>query len=289
MSIKIVLVTNSRKPLVKPFKPKLDLLLRVIEKAGFAQMNNLAIDASLKKFVTDYFLLINDDAWVEDNFFKKFLGNKNDADFLIPKILKANSGDIDSFGIEYFTSGYAKNSNFLKLKTTLAPAACLVIKADILEKIKRTYGFYFNEILFSYLEDVEFSIRALAVGAKIKKIKSVTARHVGSFSHGYKSYLVMYQTYKNIIWVIIMTWPKKSIFRHLFSILAIQAWIFLYSLVSHGPFLYAEVVFKTSQNFSKLLNLRKRIISSYHSDFDFEKILSKYAFRTYYGVKIKID
>jgi len=284
----IFLITDSRGA-KNPYKSKIDQFLYAGQKPGFSRMNNLAIEAAAT-YLSDYFLFINDDAWVEEDFlkqFKIFVKNKN-PDIVAPLIFEGNKRVIDSFGVEYFTSGYAKNTTSFDIPTQLAPAACLFVKTSFLLKIKRVYGFCFNEVLYSYLDDVEFSIRARALGAKIEITKNLVAHHKVSLSSGRRSFFVMYQTYRNILWVIIMTWPLSSILKHVFSILLVQGWVVFYGLKIHGPSIHTKIIWETVLNLFNLLKLRKKILSSYPADFNFEELFSEYAFRTYHGITIKI-
>jgi len=286
VQLKVVVVADSRETR-NPFNKRIDFFICAGEKPGFAKMNNYAFGKTLKTFESDYFLLINDDAWVEEDFFKEFL-KMTKADLIVPLIYEREGPKIDSFGIEYFTSGYAKNAHSFDIKTQLAPAACLFIKTSFLQKMKVIYGFYFNEQLYSYLDDVEFSIRARALGASIEKVKGMVVHHIVSFTAVRKSYYIMYHTYRNILWLIVMTWPLKSILRHIASIALVQGWVGFYSLKTHGPLLYLRVLWDTLLNFAKLIKLRRKIISLYQKAFDFESLFSEYAFRTYHGVIIKV-
>lgn len=290
VKIFIIVVTENPNPATNFLKGQIDKLLSIGKKVGFARMNNFAIKKSFGLDKSDYHLLINDDAWVDKNFFKVFkekVKGKN-TEIVVPLIYASDGKAIDSFGIEYFTSGYARNALSFDVETTLAPAACVFIKSSFLRRMKKLYGFYFNEILNSYLEDVELSIRAKALGGKIVKERKMKAYHVGSLSFGKKSYFVMYQTYRNILWLILLTWPFKNILKNIISIILIQGWVMYYSTRTWGPMLYFKVVWETFTHLPKLLSLRKKVLSVYSKDFNFQTLFSKYAFRTYHGITIKI-
>jgi len=285
----IVVVSNnphSRKLLKET---RVDTVYPVDTSFGFSQSNNKAIEESVKLYDSDYYLFINDDAWVETDFFRVLqrIIHEKHPDVVIPLMLKNKSNNIDSFGVEYFTSGYAKNSIFNDVKTTLASAGCVCIKTSFLEKIKQTYGFYFNPILDYYLEDVELSIRASAIGGMFVKERLLVARHQGSVTSGKKSYFSMYHTYRNIIWVIILTWPIPVIVKNLPKILLVHGWTVLYAAWRFGPLMYVRIYFDTILNGKALLEYRKKTLSSYPKSFRFETLFSSYAFRTYKNVTIK--
>lgn len=256
------------------------------DRGGFSELNNAAIAYALRRYKPDYVLFINDDARVKKSFFQKFF-KENGADIIVPLIYTDTPPLVDSFGVEYFASGYAKNSIDLDTPTTLASAACLLVKASFLKKIKRAYGFYFNPRLHYYLEDVEFMIRAKALGATVAKNASLIAYHTGSATSGKKSRFTMYQTYRNILWLIIMTWPRSTVVKHLRQIFLVQGWIFLFGTWSHGGLLYPRIILDTLVSLGELLWYRRRTIRSYPKNFDFESLFSPYAFRTYHGITIK--
>lgn len=150
-----------------------DFVVRLSKESGFSELNNAAIDVCISKYDSKYIILLNDDAYVDSDFFA-ILGSvekANGPDIIIPLVYTANGKEIDSFGVEYFRSGYAKNSTNLKTQTTLGSAGCLIVKTTLLRKMKKEYGFYFNPIFHFYLEDVDFCMRAHMLGAQIKKMK----------------------------------------------------------------------------------------------------------------------
>lgn len=283
--IKTVIVTDNTDCDVEKLKINFSKIFYAGQKPGFAKVNNFAIAKTIKE-PSDYYLLINDDAWVESDFFAAAakIIRRVEPDIIVPLIYTREGPVIDSFGIEYFKSGYAKNAPTFDIETQLGAMACLLISRKLLIKMKKRFGFYLNEKLYSYLDDVEFSIRARGVGAKFVKDKSLKAHHMVSYTAGKKSYYVMYHTYRNILWVIAMTWPIKSILKNLASILIVQGWVVFYGLFSHGPFLAIKILFITLWHMPNLLRIRKTVLKGYDSDFDFSSVLANYTFRTYHGV-----
>ncbi len=264
------------------------------KKLGFSEMNNLVLDKYGDDY-PDYFLLVNDDMWVKETFFAEFLKGieGNYTDVVAPLVIDATilraqkEVIIDSFGVEYFKSGYAKNSTDLDRETQLITASCMFVSSLLIKKMKRKYGFIFNDMFFFYLEDVEFSIRAKMIGATISKSASILSYHFGSTTSGKKSYFTMYQTYRNILWLIIMTWPTQIIMRNILNILLVQMWVFIYSIKSFGIFLYPRAIIETIVCSGKLLRMRKKIIGSYNKKTEFNSLFSDLSFRTYHGIKIK--
>ena len=281
LRIKICIVTSDNST-QKHFKSA--QIIQARSNSGFSDMNNEAIEFALDTLHPDYILLINNDAWVNQDFFTQFqkiLDEEEQADVVVPLVYESDGKSIDSFGVEYFRSGYAKNSREIELNTTLTSASCVIINSDFLKKMKITYGFYFNPLLFFYLEDVEFCIRAFMLGANYVKSKSLIAYHYGSTTSGKKSYFVIYQTYRNVIWVIMMTWTKKEILLNIMNILIVQVWLITYSLLHYGPILYLNILKETIVNFKNLLDYRRKIINNYSKNVMFASLFSEYAFRTF--------
>lgn len=288
LNVYIVSSNPQGREMLLGFDPDNSLL--VSENLGFSEMSNIAIAEILRFHSPDYILLINDDAWIANDFFARLetYTKATRSDILNPLIFEAYSQKLDSFGVEYFTSGYAKNNHSLLVSTTLATAACMLIRTDLLRKTKRVYGFYFNPIFYYYLEDVEFCIRARMIGAKIERFDKLIAYHIGSATSGKKSYFAMFHTYRNLLWIIVMTWPLKVIIRFLPSILIVQAWTCFYALIKFGPRLYVSIIIKTLLKLPALIANRNLIQSSYMKKISFSNIFSSYAFRTYHGYTLKI-
>jgi GT2 family glycosyltransferase len=287
VQVHVILVTETA-GVKKKIHPLVKEIYIADKGSGFAGMNNLAIELSRKKYNSDYYLFLNDDTKVAADFFSQFLQMilTEDADFIIPFISQGKKSAIDSFGVEYFTSGYAKNALSAEIPTTLASASCLFVQTAFLDKLKKKFRFYFNPILFYYLEDVEFSIRAFNIGGKLMKNARLKVQHYGSTTSGKKSHFTMFQTYRNIIWVIILTWPMNVILRNIVNIFLVQVWTIFYSTKSFGPQMYLRILLETFQNFATLTTYRRKTIAQYSKKVSFSSLFSLYAFRTYHDFKI---
>ncbi len=256
----------------------------------FSALNNYAIESVFSDDEyqkTKAVLLINDDASVANNFFA--ILSKHNLDeklFLAPHVSDLSGSIIDSFGVQYFSSGYAKNSTNTTDNTTLASASCLVITINSLKTIIQAYGYIFNPLYDYYLEDVELCIRSLMIGIVIKKDMTLKACHSGSATSGKKSYFSMFNTYKNVLWTVLLTWPMRAIIKNLGKIILVQLWIIFFSLISYGPKLYLSVIFLTVKNIKQILKYRKNNLKSYKSTLCFEDLFNRHAFRTYHGLYI---
>jgi len=245
--------------------------------AGFVEINNTAVKNTLHR-KSDFYLIINDDAWIEKEFFKNlsisFQKKEDVGDIIVPYVYEKNTKRLDSFGVEYFRTGYPKNACLKNIPTSLASMSCLIIRTQFLKKMFSLYGYFLNPILTWYLEDVEFSIRSLTSGGVIHKDKSLVAHHLQTFTWGKKSYRVIYYSFRNLLWVMFLTWPKKIIIQNLIPILWWQFLVSLYCLFKYSPLLYPKILIHTFKKRGALLSERKRILSKYTSPEAFTSMFS---------------
>jgi len=281
INLKTIVVTNGENIILSGVRNKIDKLIFKKRPFSFAEMNNLAIDYTLHNHKPDWVLLINDDAWVDKNFFWEFLKNlkQGQNEIIVPLIYSKNDKEIDSYGVEYFNSGYAKNSKHLSIKTSLASAACILIQTNFLIQIKERFKYYLNPLLKSYFEDVEFCIRVIAMGGSIKKVKKMVVYHLGSSSSGRRSRYVVYYSYRNTLWVVILTWPLKHIAKNLLNIIIVQCWFYIYGTFSFGILFWPKIWLDTLINLVPLIKERRRILASYPLSVDFGKITGRFTFR----------
>lgn len=255
----------------------IDYLFVSPKNAGFVGINNKAVTKTMRKR-SDFFLIINDDAWVKSNFFTQLeiikKRNHQRGDVLIPYIYASDKKHVDSFGVEYFKTGYTKNASSSTIPTSLASMSCLVIRTRFLKSMIASYGFFLNPLLKWYLDDVEFSVRALARGAVFIKCNSLIAFHQITYTWGKKSYFVMYQSFRNLLWVILLTWPSKIIKKNLFRIICWQVVQVMYCTIKYSPFMYPKILIDTMRHIKILKIKRKRILHQYKNVRFFNTIFS---------------
>ena len=276
-----VLITDRLESRAILLKERLNDFFFVNTDLGFAERINVGIEGSIEKYESDYYLILNDDTWLDINFFKetKRVIDKSQPDIIMPLVLDKFGKKIDSFGAEYFTSGYVKNIQNLDIKATVATAACFLIKTKLLKKVKKKFGFYFNPLLYYYLEDTEFSIRARVLRGYFIRSKNLKVYHVGSLTTGTHSEFVLYHTYRNMLWVILLTWPTNVIFKQLIKILIVHVWL-MYSTFKLKLFLlYPKMGYETLILLKRILKYRTKTLVRYPPSFDFDSIFSKHFFR----------
>lgn len=265
--------------------------LQAAAESGFGELNNWAVEhLRHQPSKPHWLLLLNDDAWVEQTFVKtiKQLIKQHQAqpiDVYVPLTLEAeNRNEIDSFGVEYFRSGYAKNCRRTDLATTLASAGCLLLRWSFVESFITHYTYFFNPLYFYYLEDVDLTLRMRMMGSRFVKSSQLRAYHTGSASSGgRRNTFAMYHTYRNVLWVIICCWPLIAIVRNSLSILLVQAWICGYGTVHCGVLTYPRILVETALKLPQLLSYRRKTVTAHDSWLSFQKLLAPYTFRTFHN------
>ena len=276
-TVRVIVTTNNSNHVLSSVKARIHRIFVSQSNAGFVGINNKAINATIRQ-KGDYYLIINDDAWIEKNFFANLEAiirtRHSRREIIVPLVYESRGKNIDSFGVEYFRTGYAKNAYSKTISTSLASMSCLLIQHSFMKKMINLYGYFLNPILVWYLEDVEFSIRANAVGATLYKSKTLFARHMRTFTWGRKSYMVMYYSFRNLIWTICITWPKKVILKQIIRLLVWQNLVHVYCLIKYNPLMYPKIFWETMRNWKNLRQCRHQTLQTYRSSFQFESLFS---------------
>lgn len=208
-------------------------LLKTKSNLGYAGGNNYGIKkALLKKY--DYILVANNDITVSVDFLEKLLivSQKNPDSILFPKIYFAS-------GYEYHHERYQKSelgkviwalggkidwdnvyaSNIAidevdrgqydeaDIKIDFISGCCLMVPSGAFKEI----GF-FDDRYFLYLEDVDFSQRAIRAGYKLKLVPGAVIWHLNSASSSPDSHLQNYFISRNRLFFGFKYAPLKTRF-----------------------------------------------------------------------------
>jgi GT2 family glycosyltransferase len=89
-------------------------------------------------------------------------------------------------------------------------AAAAIYRASALARVG-----LFDEQLFAYLEDTDWSFRARLAGYRCRFVPAARVYHMGSASLGPRvSRFTLYQNWRNQIWVVAKDYPARSLARH---------------------------------------------------------------------------
>jgi GT2 family glycosyltransferase len=184
-------------------------LVRSERNLGFAGGNNLGIERALE-LGADHVLVLNNDAEVEPGAIRSLVdeaGRRPDAGSLGSKILFADPPDLVWFAGATFDPRSGYNGRQLGYRerddgrfdgvreTDRACGAAMLVPRPVLEQVGG-----FDEGLFLYSEDVEWSLRARAAGYRHFVVSdSVVRHHVSASAGGESSPLTLYYGMRNTL------------------------------------------------------------------------------------------
>ncbi len=157
---------------------------------GYAGGINKIIKSKLKNF--DYFLILNPDIQIKNNFVKPLVSilDKNQADIVGPMIFTDNGKVWGTGGIidkkRYSASMSIKILKHLTFVDFVLGTAFMVRK-DVFEKIG-----LLDEDYFLYYDEVDFCMRARKSGFRLAMSPESSIYHYGSFSVGKDSNAMLY-------------------------------------------------------------------------------------------------
>ena len=280
-----IIVSNYKNNSAKISKLKVSKKIFVKTNTGFGEMNNIAIEKAIEIYNPDYILFINDDARVDKNFFKAFLKlfKIKNPDIIIPLVYEEGSEKIDSFGLKYFSSGYSSTVRTINEKSKFVSGSCFAANSTFLIKMIGKYGYCFNPHLYYYYEDTEFSIRAISMGGKIIQSKNIIAFHHSSYNYTKNKNFKFYYSYRNLLWLIILTWPLQLILKNIFKIIIFQFLVFWMLTFKFGVQMYFKIIQETVHKYKFLLLQRKNNIDKLILGANFNRQMDKRIFCTSKG------
>jgi len=184
---------------------------------GFAGGNNMGIKACSGEWI----FFLNNDTILEKNcleFLAKHIENrKNEQLVFMPLMLKADSPEfIDSAGDMLYPWGYAYRYNnvpankFLESKEiALACCGAAMFNRELIEKLNG-----FDEDFFLYYEDVDLSLRARHLGAKIWLVPQAKVFHKGSATVGKKTPSRLYYIERNRFFAKLKNFPLSTLIKY---------------------------------------------------------------------------
>jgi len=264
--ISIVIVDNGSQPsledLLNNYKKKLKNLffLRNKTNVGFATSVNQGLNYSLNELKNiDYYLLLNNDAYLKKNFFTDsvdFLNNHH-SDLMSTVVMLTKNRGVDSMGVDYYSDGIAINRTKKRKINYLLPGACLFIKSGFAQECFNKFGWFFIPIFESYNEDVELSLRALLMEKKILLLEKKLVLHdKGSTSIVDK---IHFLGTRNQIWAVLTTWTFTMIKNNFLELIKTQV---INNIIYFLKFKYLslwQIYLQTIWNIPRLLRIRKKI------------------------------
>ena len=162
------------------------------ENMGFAYAVNRGFEYAIKNEY-DYSILLNNDAYVEDDFVKELvlsISSEKKAFAVSSMMINYHNKDlVDSYGDYYTILGWSFQGHICEKVSEInynencfsACGGAAIYRNSILSKIG-----LLDENFFAYLEDIDLSYRARLYGYKIKTCFTARCYHLGSATSGSK-------------------------------------------------------------------------------------------------------
>lgn len=153
------------------------ILFQNKENLGFGKANNIGMRYALENGF-DYILLLNQDAWVEENTLEKLINAsvKNPGFGIISPVHLSGKGEKTDFGFSEYT-GLKSKEDAKNLPTDIIPCSFINAAAWLIpvSVVKQTGGF--APVFPHYGEDVNYSQRVRKQGLKIGFVKDAFVYH----------------------------------------------------------------------------------------------------------------
>lgn len=235
------------------------VFLRNNARMGFAKSVNKGLRHGLNNFKkVDYFLLLNNDAYLKSNFFTISLKHINKSDLASPITLLSERRGVDTMGIDYYCDGTGIDRTVQSDDNYLLSASCLFVSYSFAKENLAKFGWFFIPEFESFAEDIELSLRAKLMNKKIELIPRALAFHHRTSTLNNK-YTTLYLGVRNQLWTIITTWTSNMITKHIFCIIKGQCInTLMYSLKFKRLFMI-EIYLQTLFNLPALISIRKKM------------------------------
>lgn len=248
--------------------PQAELVLNK-ENGGFAKGYNDA----LKQISAKYFLLINSDIEVSENWLNPLFQaiQKENLAAVQPKILSfhkkeyfehagASGGFLDKNGYPFCRGRLfdlcEKDENQYDGETDVfwTTGACMLIRSEVFQEVGG-----FDEDFFAHMEEIDMCWRIKRLGYDLKAIPSSTVYHVGGGTLNYESPNKVYLNFRNNLYMLTKNYQGILALKLLYRMIldGVAGMQFLLK----GRFSYFRAILRAHgtfyRNFSKMLRKRK--------------------------------
>ncbi|MDF0668382.1 MAG: glycosyltransferase family 2 protein [Nitrospira sp.] len=188
-------------------------VLELNENLGFAQGNNVAIEAAAE---SDWIALLNPDAFPEPYWLEALLSAaREDPEFDVFGSKLVNAADpsvLDGAGDVYHMSGLVWRMGHRVPVASLSMKASEVFSPCAAAALYRRQALVdaggFDEDYFCYVEDVDLGFRLRLAGHKAMYVPDAVVHHVGSATTGGQhSDFSLYHGHRNLVWTFVKDVP----------------------------------------------------------------------------------
>lgn len=235
--------------------------IRMKANSGYAGACNKAVKEFLKQ-KEEFLCVMNSDVFIDSKFTKSLRQILQEASDdpsigLFQPALYFNSSytRVENVGIAYYASGLAFQASRNSAQT-LCNGACMFVRKSAIEFLQRQDGYVFEEMFWSYAEDVEISLRLRSTGWKTCVYGNLKAVHLQSASFGRRSVQSLFLYARNLLWILLMTRTRRQWIFHFPFIIIGQLRICIQFLLHGRPDTYLRLLLETYKQKEKLIHKR---------------------------------
>lgn len=211
-------------------------IIRNRENLGFAAANNIGASYAINQLGSEHILLLNPDTVAHERMIEELLktmksrpdcGIAQGKIFLMrEKTLLNTSGNILNYLYFSYCDGYRQPDSVTADKgIPVASGACLLIKAEVLDKI----GWLFNEDFFIYHEDTDLSVRARMAGYSVMLSSDAVVWHDYRFS---SSKVKFFHMEKNRLFLLFQNHEPVTLLLLLPAVLFTETQVLFFSIIN---------------------------------------------------------
>ncbi len=222
---------------------------------GFVGAVNDSIQGYYTNYPCDWYLIINNDTVVRQDFFKRFLPYLRSKTSVI-SCQVSDGNHCESSGLRYRRNGLAfpaKARLSMNSETSLTTGTCFFISHREVKKQLSQFGYVLHPLYFAYAEDLELSLRVRQTGGTITILNSELITHSGSHTAKRGSKMQLYYGYRNLLLTIWLHWPTELVFMNIHYLLQGQLYVLGMLIYKQYWLLYPKIIWYLIKN-RKTLN-----------------------------------
>ena len=190
-------------------------LFRSATNLGFAAGSNFLMEAALADADCRHVALLNNDAVARPDLF----GQLRRAMAEMPRPVGLAGGRMnrlgapelpDTLGITVYASLMPADRLDVADPYLGPTGGCCMLSRELLDDLKATSGYWYDDRYFCYCEDTDLALRALLLGYRPAYVDEVVALHEGQASSGgTDSEFIAYHGIRNLIWMQVKLYPGR--------------------------------------------------------------------------------
>lgn len=244
-----------------PFAPhaglKITVLINVLNR-GFTGAVNDGVWAAVFQKNADWVLVLNDDAFVDGDFFAAMIPQLTASRAIITCGVRNSDGSLQSAGLAYYPTGLASPLTRFVDSPYFSGTVFFVSAATARWSIEQ-FGWLLPEFFFAYAEDLELSLRLKRAGKKVFIFPKILVTHLGSVTAKRGSAFQLYWGFRNLLMVALLHWPIGHILGFMPLLMLGQLYV-LALLLSKGYWLvYPKILWSLWKNRGILAAYRKAL------------------------------